>query len=69
MNVWSDYLRAQAELADRMARTMVTPESRREFAEIAGGFRRDADLEDATPTLPRRATPMERGYPPTRWLS
>lgn len=46
MNVWSDYLRAQAELADRMAVTMTTPESRQEFAEIAGNFRRDAEIED-----------------------
>lgn len=52
MNAWSEYLRAQAEIADRMAGTMTTPEARREFTEIAGSFRRDADIEDQTPSLP-----------------
>jgi hypothetical protein len=49
MNAWSEYLRAQAEIADRMAGTMTTPEARREFADIASSFRRDADIEDQTP--------------------
>jgi hypothetical protein len=50
MNAWSDYLRGQAEIADRYSRTMTTIESVREFAEIAESFRRDADAEDANPT-------------------
>jgi hypothetical protein len=65
MNVWSEYLKAQAELADRMAATMVSAELRREFAEIAGRFRRDAELEDETPTHPA----PERSYPRASRLS
>lgn len=53
MNAWSDYLREQAAMADRMSETMTTPEGRKEFADIAGSFRRDADHEDAKPSLPR----------------
>jgi hypothetical protein len=64
MNAWSEYLRAQAEIADRMAGTMTTPESRKEFTEIAGSFRRDADIEDETPSLPRLTMPPKLSYPP-----
>lgn len=59
MNVWSEYLKAQAELADRMAATVVSAELRKEFAEIAVKFRRDAEIEDETPRHPA----MERSYP------
>jgi hypothetical protein len=51
MNAWSSYLREQADIAERVSKTMTTPETRKEFADIAGSFRRDADLEDETPTL------------------
>ena len=50
MNAWSDYLRGQAVIADRHARSMTTPADVREFAEIAESFRRDANAEDANPT-------------------
>lgn len=50
MNDWSDYLREQADIADRYAKTMTTPETIKEFADIAESFRRDADAEDANPT-------------------
>jgi hypothetical protein len=49
MNAWSDYLKAQAELADRISRTMTTAATVKEFADYAEGYRRDADAEDATP--------------------
>jgi hypothetical protein len=49
MNVWSDYLKAQAVLADRISRTMTTAATIKEFADYAEGFRRDADAEDRTP--------------------
>jgi hypothetical protein len=48
MNAWSDYLREQADIADRYARTMTTAETVKEFVDIAESFRRDA--EDANPT-------------------
>lgn len=50
MNAWSDYLRGQAVIVDRHAKTMTTAETIREFAEIAESFRRDADAEDENPT-------------------
>ena len=49
MNAWSDYLRAQADIADRYARTMTSAETVKEFVDIAESFRRDADAEDANP--------------------
>jgi hypothetical protein len=48
MNAWSDYLRDQAVIADRHAKSMTAPADAREFAEIAESFRRDA--EDANPS-------------------
>ena len=50
MNAWSEYLRDQADIADRYSRAMPTAESIKEFADIAESFRRDADAEDANPT-------------------
>jgi hypothetical protein len=50
MNAWSDYLREQADIADRYARTMTTAATVKEFVDIAASFRRDADAEDANPT-------------------
>jgi hypothetical protein len=49
MNVWSEYLRSQAILADRIAKTMTTAATAKEFADYAEGYRRDADAEDRTP--------------------
>jgi hypothetical protein len=51
MNAWSDYLRAQAVIADRYAKTMTSAETVKESVDIAESFRRDADAEDANPTL------------------
>lgn len=50
MNAWSEYLRGQADIADRHSKAMTTTESVKEFADIAESFRRDADAEDANPT-------------------
>ena len=49
MNAWSDYLRTQAVLADRISKTMTTAATIKEFADYAEGFRQDADAEDKTP--------------------
>jgi hypothetical protein len=49
MNVWSEYLRTQAVLADRISKTMTTAATIKEFADYAEGYRRDADAEDRTP--------------------
>jgi hypothetical protein len=49
MNAWSDYLRTQAVLADRISRTMTTAATAKEFTDYAASFRRDADAEDRTP--------------------
>jgi hypothetical protein len=49
MNAWSNYLRTQAVLADRISRTMTTAAMVKEFADYAEGFRQDADAEDRTP--------------------
>lgn len=49
MNAWSDYLRTQAVLADRISRTMTTAATVKEFADYAEGYRQDADAEDWTP--------------------
>jgi hypothetical protein len=49
MNVWSEYLKAQAVLADRISKTMTTAATVKEFADYAEGYRRDADAEDRTP--------------------
>jgi len=61
MTAWSAYLREQAAIADRVAATMTTPESRKEFTDIAASYRRDADIEEGTTAssapvsrLPRR---------------
>ena len=67
MSVWSDYLRTQADLADHLARTLPTPGAREDFAEIAGGFRRGAEIEDAAPTHARLTMPLGPGYPPLSW--
>jgi len=49
MSAWSDYLREQAVIADRVAANAVTADSRREFEEIAASYRRDADAEERMP--------------------
>jgi hypothetical protein len=61
MTAWSDYLRQQAIVADRVAGSMRSPESQKEFADIAASYRRDADIEDGiisavdpSSRLPRR---------------
>ena len=68
MTAWSDYLREQALVADRVASTMTTPESQKEFSDIAASYRRDADIEDGkvggtdpVSRLPRRksTTPLK----------
>ena len=63
MNAWSEYLRAQAEMADRMADKMTTPETRREFTDIAGSFRRDADIEEEISGTPRLTMPPRQSCP------
>jgi hypothetical protein len=50
MNAWSEYLRGQAVIADRYAKTMTTAATVKEFTDIAESFRHDADLEDENPT-------------------
>jgi hypothetical protein len=50
MNAWSDYLRAQAVIAERLAKTMTSLEMVREFEGYAESFRQDAAAEDRTPT-------------------
>jgi hypothetical protein len=50
MSAWSEYLRTQAVLADRISKTMTTAATIKEFADYAEGFRRDADAEDRTPS-------------------
>jgi hypothetical protein len=47
MKPWSEYLRTQAVLADRISKTMTTAAMVKEFADYAEGYRRDADAEDA----------------------
>lgn len=61
MSAWSDYLRQQAIVADRVAGDMTTAESRKEFTDIAASYRRDADVEEGaidgvnpSSRLPRR---------------
>jgi hypothetical protein len=49
MNAWSEYLRGQARLADRIAKTMTTAALAKEFADYAISFRQDAEAEDAKP--------------------
>ena len=49
MNAWSEYLRTQAVLADRISKTMTTAATVKEFADYAEGFRQDADAEDRAP--------------------
>jgi hypothetical protein len=46
MNDWSNYLRGQAVLADRISKTMITLDMVKEFQGYAASFRRDADAED-----------------------
>jgi hypothetical protein len=36
MNAWSEYLRGQAVIADRYAKTITTAETIKKFADIAG---------------------------------
>ena len=50
MNAWSEYLRGQAGLADRISKTMKTAALAKEFTDYAISFRQDADAEDAKPT-------------------
>ena len=52
MNAWSEHLRGQALLADRISKTMTTAALVKEFADYAISFRLDADAEDAKP-VPR----------------
>jgi hypothetical protein len=49
MNVWSDYLKAQAVLADRIAKTMTTAATVKEFADYA-------EATGETPRTGRRLT-------------
>jgi hypothetical protein len=49
MNAWSEYLRGQALLADRISKTMTTAALVKEFADYAISFRHDADAEEAKP--------------------
>ena len=49
MNAWSEYLRGEARLADRISQTMTTAAMAKEFADYAVSFRREADAEDAKP--------------------
>ena len=49
MNPWSEYLRSQAVLADRISKTMTTAATVKEFADYAEAYRRDADAEDRMP--------------------
>jgi hypothetical protein len=51
MNAWSEYLRTQAVLADRISKTMTTAATVKEFADYAESYRQDADAEDRTPML------------------
>jgi hypothetical protein len=53
MNPWSEYLKAQAVLADRISKTMTTAATVKEFADYAEGYRRDAEAEDETPVARR----------------
>ena len=46
MTAWSEYLREQAIVADRVAAAAPSPESRKEFENIAASYRRDADIEE-----------------------
>lgn len=59
MNAWSDYLREQAVIADRYAKTMTSAETVKEFVDIAESFRRDADAEDAIPRASTNHLPLE----------
>jgi hypothetical protein len=59
MNVWSDYLRTQAVLADRISKTMTTAATVKEFADYAEGFRQDADAEDKTPMHLKQARSVQ----------
>jgi hypothetical protein len=52
LNARSEYLRGQARLADRIAKTMRTEALVKEFADYATSFRQDADAEDAKPVRP-----------------
>jgi hypothetical protein len=58
MSAWSIYLREQALVADRVAKTMQTPESRKEFEDIAASYRRDADIEEKTPGTDSNCPPL-----------
>jgi hypothetical protein len=49
MNAWSEHLRGQALLADRISQTMTTAALVKEFADYADSFRREADAEDGKP--------------------
>jgi hypothetical protein len=46
MTKWSNYLRGQAVLAERISKTMTSPDMVKEFQGYAASFRRDADAED-----------------------
>ncbi len=63
MTAWSDYLREQAAVADRVANTMTTPDSQKEFADIAASYRRDADIEDGTTADNEPASRLPRRRP------
>jgi hypothetical protein len=53
MSKWSDYLRDQAALAERVSKTMTTPDMVKEFQGYAESFRRDAEAEDKSQDLDR----------------
>ncbi|MDB5656401.1 MAG: hypothetical protein JWQ94_4014 [Tardiphaga sp.] len=69
MTAWSDYLRQQAAIADQVASTMTSVDTRKEFADIAAGYRRDADIEDGSVggSLPSIQLPQRK--PPTSLTS
>jgi hypothetical protein len=65
MTAWSDYLREQAIVADRVAKTMTDPQANKEFKDIAASYRHDADIEDASPT-PDASCPLSSEVPRQR---
>ena len=66
MNAWSEYLRGQAVIADRVSKAMTTTETIKEFAHIAASFRHDADVEDANPTYKHSSPRTARAFQQTR---
>ncbi len=58
MTAWSEYLRKQAVIADRVAAAASNPESRKEFEDIAASYRRDAEIEEGTPGSDNNCPPL-----------